>query len=139
VSGTLLGPMYSSKAVLEYMVPQKSGRIINVASAAGFTAIPDLVVYGASKAGLVGFTRNLAQEVAKHGIHVLGVAPGIMMPAAPPSGPVQAPSVVESFARTWLGRVSIAEEVANLVAFMASSAASYMTGTTINIDGGITG
>jgi len=76
VAGTLLMPLYCSRAVLDYMIPQRSGRIINISSVGGRIAHRNLVVYNACKSAVIGFTRNLAHEVARYGIYVLGVAPG---------------------------------------------------------------
>src|SRR5207237_10553841 len=90
--GTLLGPMYCTKAALRFMVPQESGRIINVGSGSALAASPAFVVYGTAKAGLNTFTNFLAHEVAKYGIHVLGVNAGMMWGQARP--PLPADTVV---------------------------------------------
>ncbi|WP_420638067.1 SDR family NAD(P)-dependent oxidoreductase [Candidatus Poriferisocius sp.] len=146
VHGSLTMLMYGAHAALEHMIPQASGKIINISAAAGRTAPPGLVVYAAAKSGVIGFTRNLAAEVADLGIHVLGCAPGIMVKPDllerilnPKSAMDRAArqSVMESLAHdVRLKRVSIPEEVANIVAFLASDAASYMCGQTIDASGG---
>jgi len=146
VHGSLTMLMYGAHAALQHMVPQGAGKIINISAAAGRTAPPHLVVYAAAKSGVIGFTRNLANEVADQGIHVLGCAPGIMMKPdlreriVNPQGDMDLAarnSIMESLAHdVRLGRASIPEEVANIVAFLASDAASYMCGQTIDGSGG---
>ena len=79
VDMTLRGTLYCTRAVLDVMIPQRSGRIINVSSEGGRIGMKNLAVYNAAKSGVIGFTRNLAHEVAEHGIYVLGVCPGIML------------------------------------------------------------
>lgn len=147
VHGSLTMLMYGAHAALQHMLEQGSGKIINIASAAGRTAQKGLVVYGASKAGVIGFTRNLAHEVAARGVYVLGVAPGIMINPdleeniLRPKGPreeVARSSVFESLDNfVQLRRVSLPEEVANMVAYLASEAADYMCGQTIDVSGGM--
>src|SRR5262249_52744998 len=78
VRGTLLGPLFCTRAVLEYMIPHGSGRIINIGSEAANTAMPGLIMYGSCKAAINGFTSFLGKELGGHGIHVLGVNPGSM-------------------------------------------------------------
>ena len=144
VSGSLVMTIYCARAVLDYMIPQRSGRIINISSVGGRIAHRNLTVYNTCKSGVIGFTRNLAHEVAHYGIYVLGVAPGIMMndllqslflnPTEETRGGVEA--MIEGFSHVQLGRVSIPEEVANMVAYLASDAASYMVGQTIDVAGG---
>lgn len=145
VTGTLLIPMYCSRAVLDYMIPQRSGRIINIASVGGRIAHRKLTVYNSCKSGVIGFTRNLAHEVAHYGIYVLGVAPGIMfnerqremfLNATEEYARLGREAILEGFSYVQLGRVSMPEEVANMVAYLASDAASYMIGQTIDVAGG---
>lgn len=147
VHGSFSMLMYGAHAALQHMLPQGSGKIINISSAAARTAQHGLVVYGASKAGVIGFTRNLAHEVASRGVYVLGVAPGIMInpeleeSILRPKGPreqVARSSVFESLdTLVQLRRVSLPEEVANMVAYLASEAADYMCGQTIDVSGGM--
>lgn len=145
VRGTLLIPMYCSRAVLDFMIPQRSGHIINIASVGGRIAHRKLTVYNACKSGVIGFTRNLAHEVSRHGIYVLGVAPGIMfnerqkqmfLNATDESARAGREAILEGFSYVQLGRVSLPEEVANMVAYLATDAASYMVGQTIDVAGG---
>ena len=77
--GSLTMMMYGAHAALQHMLPQGSGKIINIGSVGGRIQQRGLVVYNACKAGVIGFTRNLAHEVALRGVNVLGVAPGIMI------------------------------------------------------------
>jgi 3-oxoacyl-[acyl-carrier protein] reductase len=134
--GTLLGPIYCARAALDHMIPRGFGRIINVGSEAANTAIPDLTLYGTMKAGLAGFTRLLAKEVAHHGIQVLGVNAGSMW------GPNRAlgqdnSGTLYARARTAIQRYQLPEEVANMVGFLASDAASAMAGSMIDMGGGM--
>jgi 3-oxoacyl-[acyl-carrier protein] reductase len=146
VHGSLTMLLYCAHAALEFMLAQGSGKIINIAAAAGRVPQKGLVVYGSCKAAVIGFTRNLANEVADQGIVVLGCAPGIMMKPDlqerilnPQSDQdlVARKSVMDSLAYdVRLKRSGLPEEVANIVAFLASDAASYMCGQTIDGSGG---
>jgi 3-oxoacyl-[acyl-carrier protein] reductase len=136
VKGTMLGPMYCSRAVLDYMIPQGRGRIINIGSAsANMPSAPQNLLYGTMKSWLASFTQFLAAEVIKHGIHVLGVNPAMM---------VRSKERIPAFNEMWfyarqrnqIGRYVLHEETANLVAFLASDAASSIVGEVINADGG---
>lgn len=146
VLGGLTMLMYGAHAALAHMLPQASGRIINISSAAGRVPQRFLVAYGSCKAGGIGFTRNLAHEVVSQGVNVLGVAPGIMikpdlqervLDPQSDADRVARSSVFESIDGTVrLGRVGLPEEVANMVAYLASDAANYMCGQTIDVAGG---
>lgn len=147
VHGSFTMLMYGAHAALQHMLPQGSGKIINIASAAGRTAQKGLVVYGASKAGVIGFTRNLAHEVALRGVSVMGVAPGIMIKPDLEQNILNPRNEGEKVARSsvfealddlvQLRRVSLPEEVANMVAYLATEAADYMCGQTIDVSGGM--
>ncbi|UGQ11750.1 SDR family oxidoreductase [Yinghuangia sp. ASG 101] len=146
VHGSLTMVMYSAHAALEHMVPQGSGRIINISAVGGRVQQPGLTAYCASKAGVIGFTRNLAHEFAPRGITVLGVAPGIMIKPEMREYVLNPRNDAQRAARgtilnsirhqVQLGRVCLPEEVANMVAYLASDAANYMCGQTIDVAGG---
>ncbi len=145
VQGTLQICMYSTRVILDYMIPQHSGRIINISSVGARIAHRGITVYNACKSAVNGFTRNLAHEVAHHGIYVMGVAPGIMinerqkqffLNATEEQAKIGQAAIMEGFSYQQLGRVSIPEEVANMVAYLATDAASYMIGQTIDVAGG---
>jgi 3-oxoacyl-[acyl-carrier protein] reductase len=144
--GSLTMMMYGAHAALEYLLPQGSGKIINIGSVGGRIQQKGLVVYNSCKAGVIGFTRNLAHEMAPRGVNVLGVAPGVMVKPEMEerirkggsdgwNGTLVAVSeAVEN--QIQLGRVCLPEEVANMVAYLASDAANYMCGQTIDVAGG---
>jgi 3-oxoacyl-[acyl-carrier protein] reductase len=146
VLGSLTMMMYGAHAALQHMLPQGSGKIINIGSVGGRIQQRGLVVYNACKAGVIGFTRNLAHEVASRGVNVLGVAPGIMIKPEmrqylldPQDDKQRAGrgAIREAITnQVQLGRASLPEEAANMVAFLASEAADYMCGQTIDVAGG---
>jgi 3-oxoacyl-[acyl-carrier protein] reductase len=146
VLGSLSMMMYGAHAALEFLLPQGSGKIINIGSVGGRIQQRGLVVYNACKAGVIGFTRNLAHEVAPRGVNVFCMAAGIMINPNlkgyllnPKDDQERAArgAIVESINNyVQLGRVSIPEEAANMVAYLATDAASYMCGQTIDVAGG---
>ncbi|MDH6245806.1 SDR family NAD(P)-dependent oxidoreductase [Mycobacterium sp. OTB74] len=146
VLGSLTMMMYGAHAALEYLLPQGSGTIINIGSVGGRIQQRGLVAYNACKAGVIGFTRNLAHEVASRGVNVFCVAPGIMIKEqmkqylyAPQNDQHRAGrgAILEAITtQVQLGRASLPEEAANMVAYLASEAASYMCGQTIDVAGG---
>ena len=131
----LTGPFLLSRLCIPVMRAQGWGRIVMMTSQAAH--VPSTITgayYGASKAGLMGFARNLAAELGPDGITVNSVAPGRIMSDMVAGA---APGMNEAFlARIPLGRLGEPEEVAETVAFLASDAAGYLTGTTIDIGGG---
>jgi 3-oxoacyl-[acyl-carrier protein] reductase len=141
--GTFVGPVYCTRVALDYMLPRGSGVIINVGSEASQTATPWLALYGALKLGLNGFTNFAGKELAKHGIRLVGVNPGCMWRvdgdlANDPSGLAAAQAeALYPLGRTAIQRFQLPEEVANMIAFLASDAASCMAGTMINMGGGM--
>ncbi|WP_035740824.1 SDR family NAD(P)-dependent oxidoreductase [Parafrankia elaeagni] len=146
VLGSLTMMMYGAHAALQHLVPQGSGRIINIGAVGGRVQQPGLTVYCSCKAGVIGFTRNLAYEFAPRGVNVLGVAPGIMikpdmkkMIFTPENeGQIAGRTSIANALKNQvqLGRVCLPEEVANMVAYLASEAANYMCGQTIDVAGG---
>jgi NAD(P)-dependent dehydrogenase (short-subunit alcohol dehydrogenase family) len=135
----LTGTFLMSQAVGHHMLERKSGRIINVASVAGLGAqganVVATIAYNASKAGLISFTKNLAQEWGRRGILVNAIAPG-WFPTRMASG------LIEKFGRafeerTALGRLGDLEELKGIAIFLSAEASRYITGQTIVVDGGI--
>jgi len=135
----LKGTFFASQAAGRVMIRQKSGTIINMSSQAGFAALPTESIYCMSKAGIVHLTKCLAVEWGKHGITVNAVAPTFIRTPGTEgalSDPVFRADTVERIAA--LHRIGEPMEVAGAVVFLASRAASLITGETILIDGGWT-
>jgi 3-oxoacyl-[acyl-carrier protein] reductase len=124
-----------TKAVLKAMTSRKWGRIINISSVVGITGNFGQTNYAASKAGIIGFTKSLAKEVAKRNITVNAIAPGFIETD-------MTASLSEEIKKTYrkqipMQRMGKPEDVAHIVSFLASEEASYITGQVINIDGGL--
>jgi 3-oxoacyl-[acyl-carrier protein] reductase len=135
IATNLRGAFLWSRAAVRLMLPQRSGRIINIGSVVGILGNPGQANYAASKAGLIGFTRALAKELASRNILVNCVAPGYVETAMTKQLPeAQRRALQEAVP---LGRVAAPEEIAAVVAFLASPEASYITGQTIVVDGGM--
>ncbi len=136
IDTNLNGVFNLTRAAIVTFMKQQSGSIVNIASASGIIGLPGQTNYSASKAGIIGFTKSLAKEVAKLGINVNAVAPGFidtdMLAKIPGKFKDQMLSLVP------MARTGKAEEVARLVAYLVSDAAKYITGQVIAIDGGIT-
>jgi 3-oxoacyl-[acyl-carrier protein] reductase len=133
----LKGIFHFTRTVLPRMIEQKRGKIINIASVAGsVVGFINLTHYSASKAGIVGFTRALALEVAQYGINVNAISPG---PILTPGTRVLGEETYEQIRKSIpLGRWGRPEEIANLVLFLASDESDFITGQNIVIDGGYT-
>jgi 3-oxoacyl-[acyl-carrier protein] reductase len=118
------------------MVRQRSGRIISISSIVGVIGNPGQANYAASKAGLIGFSKSLAVEVATRGITVNVIAPGFIETEM--THVLGDEAQAEFLARIPLGRLGTPRDVANLALFLASSLSDYITGQVICVDGGLT-
>ena len=131
----LKGSFNCLKAVTRPMMKQRSGKIINIASVVGVMGNVGQANYAASKAGLIGLTKSAAKELATRGINVNAVAPGYIQ--------TDMTQVLSDEAKQWfmdnipMKRGGSAEDVSNVVCFLATSDSDYVTGQTINIDGGM--
>jgi len=124
-----------SQAVLKPMLKQQGGRIVNITSVVGQAGQAGQANYAASKAGLIGFTKALAQEVASRNITVNAVAPGLIETDMTRALPAEAQEAL--LGRVPLKRAGTAEDVANAVCFLASDEASYITGHVLAVNGGM--
>ena len=131
----LKGVYLVTKAVAKLMVKQRAGRIINMTSVSGVTGNVGQANYAAAKAGVIGFTKTCAKELAARGITVNAIAPGFIETAMTDVLPEK---IKEGIAATVpLGRMGQPEEIAGVVTFLASDFASYITGQVLNVDGGM--
>ncbi|WP_127161234.1 3-oxoacyl-[acyl-carrier-protein] reductase [Veillonella sp. VA137] len=131
----LKGVYLVTKAVAKLMVKQRAGRIINMTSVSGVTGNVGQANYAAAKAGVIGFTKTCAKELATRGITVNAVAPGFIETAMTDVLPEK---IKEGIAATVpFGRMGQPEEIASVVTFLASEFASYITGQVLNVDGGM--
>ncbi|MHC4924467.1 MAG: 3-oxoacyl-[acyl-carrier-protein] reductase [Planctomycetota bacterium] len=133
----LQGTFNTVKAVTRGMMKRRSGRIINITSVIGLTGNPGQANYAASKAGVIAFSRSVALELASRGITVNCIAPGLIETDMTKDLPEDA--LAQMLERIPAGRAGQPADVAGVVLFLASPAASYMTGQTLVVDGGMTG
>lgn len=133
---TNLGGTFNlTKSCIITFFKQKSGNIINISSVSGVVGLPRQTNYSASKAGIIGFTKALAKEVAPYNIRVNAVAPGFI--ETDMVSQLQPDFLKKVLERLPLGRLGKVEEVAKAVKFLADDASGYITGQTIIIDGGL--
>ena len=135
INTNLSGYFYCCKYIIKQMIKQKCGRIINISSIIGLNGNAGQTNYSASKAGILGLTKSLSKEVGKRNITVNSIAPGFI-------NTEMTKELSENNKNKYLETISLnrygnAKDVASLVSFLASDEASYITGQTINVDGGI--
>jgi len=135
IDTNLSSAFYCSRAALKYMMKKKQGRIINISSVVGMAGNAGQVHYAASKAGLLGFTYSVAKEYGPRGITANAVAPGYIVSEMTNKLPAEATARMTE--QIPLGRLGTPEDIAALVAFLASPAAAYINGQVIRVDGGM--
>ncbi len=135
IDTNLKGVFNCTKAALKYMMKQRSGKIVNIASVVGVMGNAGQANYAAAKAGCIGFTKSVAKEAASRGIMVNAVAPGLI---ATDMTKILPEKVLEEMTSGIpLKRAGLPEDVANAVLFLVSDDAAYITGQTLHVDGGM--
>ena len=135
INVNLVGTFNMSKNVVPYMMKKRAGRIINISSVVGISGNAGQCNYAASKAGIIGFTKSLAKELASRNILVNAVAPGFI---ETDMTDVLQDNVKENIKKQIpLNRIGMATDVANSVYFLASEESSYITGQVLHVDGGM--
>lgn len=135
INVNLIGTFNMTKNVINYMMKERKGRIINVSSVVGISGNAGQTNYAASKAGIIGFTKSLAKEVASRNILVNAIAPGFIQTDMTN---ILKENVKDEIAKTIpLKRKGTAKDVANVVKFLVSEDSSYITGQVIQVDGGM--
>lgn len=131
----LRGAFLCTRFVMPHLIKQRSGRIVNISSVVGISGNPGQANYAAAKAGLIGFTKSVAREVASRNVTVNALAPGYIA-----TGMVEKLSKAareKILSRIPMGRFGVAEDVSEAVVFLCSNGASYITGEVLTIDGGM--
>ncbi|MBT5575194.1 MAG: 3-oxoacyl-[acyl-carrier-protein] reductase [Alphaproteobacteria bacterium] len=131
----LTANMVLCRSAMRSMMKSKWGRIISISSIVGVIGNPGQTNYAASKAGVIGFSKSLAQEVASRGITVNIVAPGFI--ETPMTDSLDEKQKNNLLSQVPVGRLGSADEVASAVLFLASNEASYLTGATLHVNGGM--
>jgi len=136
IDTNLTGTMNCARAVIEPMIAQRSGRIVNVASRAGRLGYPLCPWYSASKAGVIGFSKSLAIDVGKYGITVNAVCPGRTLVERYAS--LSEKESAKLIDEVPMGKLGTPQDLADTVAFLCSARAGHITGQTVSVDGGST-
>ena len=131
----LRGTFLCTRAVIRPMAKQKSGKIVNIASVVGTMGNAGQANYGASKAGVIGFTKTVAREYAPRGINVNAIAPGYIETPMTEALPEKAKEELKRMIP--MDRLGKPEDVAEAVLFLVSEASSYITGQVLHVNGGI--
>ena len=134
INTNLGGTFNCTKAALKPMIKQRWGRVVNITSITALSGRPGQTNYGAAKAGMIGFTKSLAREVAGHNVLVNAAVVGVIDTRM--TRQIPRDTLKEITEMVPLGRVGQPEDVANVCLFLASDMSSYVTGTTINVSGG---
>jgi 3-oxoacyl-[acyl-carrier protein] reductase len=135
INTNLKGIFNCTKSVSRIMMKQKSGRIINMTSVVGVMGNAGQANYAAAKAGVIGFTKSMAKELASRGITVNAIAPGFI--TTDMTALLSEQVKTELASKIPLGRLGTPEDIAKSVLFLSSGAANYITGQTLNVDGGM--
>jgi 3-oxoacyl-[acyl-carrier protein] reductase len=135
INTNLRGAFNFTQAIVRGMIKQRGGRIINISSVIGLTGNAGQTNYAASKAGLLGFTKSLARELASRNITVNAIAPGFITTDMTAGLSDEIKKTIQS--QIPLGKTGTPEDVANAVAFLASGEANYITGQVLCVDGGM--
>ena len=131
----LIAGFHLTRKIIRGMMKRKWGRVIGISSVVGITGNAGQTNYAAAKAGMIGFSKALALEVASRGITVNSIAPGFII--TPMTEDLSEEQVTRLLAKIPIGRLGEAEDVASAAVYLASSEASYLTGTTLNVNGGM--
>lgn len=135
INVNLKGAFHTIRHASRYFLKQRSGSIINISSVSGVSGNAGQANYSAAKAGLIGLTKSVAKELGSRGIRVNAVAPGFIETDMTDAMPDSAKEAIKG--QITMGRIGTPDDIANVVAFLASDAASYITGQTIAVDGGM--
>ncbi len=133
----LTGMFNVTKALVKGMVRQRYGRIVNITSVVGFTGNPGQVNYSASKSGIIGFSKSLAQELGSRNITCNAVAPGFI--ETDMTGELNEEQTNALLTQIPLGKMGSVDDIAQAVCFLVSDQANYITGTTLHVNGGMYG